>query len=326
MNKFLLFDKISKSRKNKKKTMKKQIIILFVLIFINIINTCNILSLSGGGAHGAFQGGVLNRLHSQGKKWHVISGVSSGSLNTMMLGIYKDNQQSLGMKLIEKIWKNITRSDVYRWNLDPIYDISLLDNSPLNKTVFNILTKYGAVAKREIIIGAANLNTGLFRLFTKTDLNSVIRTNNIVMASSSIPVIFPPRFFDNQYYVDGGTFSNEIIRPAIQYCLDKGYGIEDISIDVIICSPPIKNITNKEIRKDYIYGLGSRAYDIASNSLSNHEIYTQCNEKQTTIPMNIYKPNLLYPGGLLDFNHKDLVNMYEIGYNTTKYVESKYCF
>ena len=146
------------------------------------------------------------------------------------------------------------------------------------------------------------------------------------MASSSIPVIFPPRFLDNNYYVDGGTFSNEIVRPAIKYCLDKGYKNEDISIDIIICSPPISTISNDEIKADHVYGLGCRAYDIASSALSNHELYSSCNQTQRIYPMYIYKPYLPYPGSLLDFSHETLVKTFNIGYNIKSPIVSKYCY
>lgn len=299
---------------------------ILVFMFIHLVTSCKILSLSGGGAHGAFQGGVLNMLHEEGKTWDVISGISSGSLNSMMLGVFNKSDQTMGMKLVKHMWNNISQKDVYQWNWNPISDTSLLNNQALNHTVFNILNTYGGVAKREIIIGAVNFNKGSLRLFNKSEFSSVERSCDIVMASSSIPLIFPPRFLDNEFYVDGGTFSNEIIRPAVQYCLNQGYKQKDISIDVVICSPPIKPISNKEIEKYYMFNLASRTYDILSNAESNHELYTHCNNHQIQIPMNIYKPPSNYPGGLLDFNHKDLSTMYKMGYNVKNYTIGKYCF
>lgn len=302
------------------------ILLLFILLLTGGRDGCRILSLSGGGAHGAFQGGVLNKLHDSGKRWDIITGISVGSLNGMMLGMFRPQDQQKGMDLITTVWLNITSSDVYRWNWDPLYDQSLLDNSALNKTINTLAVQYGGIAQRDIIIGSVNLNTGMLRLFNRTELNSPKRSSDIVMASSSIPLIFPPRFLDGNYYVDGGTFSNELIRPAIQYCRDHGYADVDITIDIIICSPPINTITNKEIEKDYIFGLGSRAYDILSNVIANHELYSQCNNKQEVFPMYIYKPYSPYPGGLLDFNHADLVKMFNIGYNIKEPEVGKYCY
>lgn len=295
-----------------------------LFLFIALTTGCNILSLSGGGAHGSFQAGVLNQLHNKGKQWDIITGVSVGSLNGIMLGMFSFDNQHTAIKTIKDVWLNITTNDVYRWNWDPFYDQSFLDNSPLNKTITNLAYQYGGVAKRDIIIGSTNLNTGLLRLFNQTDFDSPTRTTDIVMASSSIPVVFPPRFLDNNYYVDGGVFSNEIIRPAIKYCLNKNKS--NITIDIIICSPPVTLINNAEIKNDHTYGLAFRAYDIAASALSNHEIYTSCNNDKTSYPMYIYKPTKPYSGSLLDFSHSTLNKTFYQGYNTGPPLHAKYCY
>jgi predicted patatin/cPLA2 family phospholipase len=298
--------------------------IYFLLLIV--VEGCNILTLSGGGAHGAFQAGVLNRLQTMNKKWDIITGISVGSLNGIVLGMYTPSDQYMAMNIMRDVWLNITDSDVYSWNWDPFYDQSILDNGPLNNTIYSILYKYGGIAQRDILIGSVNLNTGLLRVFDKSELYSPARTLDIVMASSSIPVIFPPRFLDENYYVDGGTFSNEIVRPAIKFCLNNGYTKEDITIDIIICTPPISNITNSDIEKYHTYGIGSRAYDIVSSALSNHELYTTCSEKQEKYPMYIYKPYEPYSGSLLDFSHETLVKTFNMGYNI-KYPDiSNYCY
>lgn len=301
---------------------------LLLLFWFLIVPTegCNILALSGGGAHGAFQGGVINRLHDRGAKWDIITGISVGSLNGMALGLFNIKDQTKATNLIKHMWLNLTANDVYRWNWNPVGDQSLLDSNPLNKTIYSIAKKYGGVAKRDIIIGSTNLNTGLLELFNRNQFNSTERTTKIVMASSAIPVIFPPVYLDNNYYVDGGTYSNELIRPAIKYCLNKGHKRSEITIDIIICSAPIKFLPNKIIKADYIFGIISRSYDILSNVISNHEIYTQCNYNEDSYLMNIYKPLDPYPGGLLDFTHKDLVEIFHQGYNTTKPEQRKYCY
>src|SRR5680860_469067 len=104
------------------KTPKRIFAIIILFGFIQYTFSCKILSLSGGGAHGSFQVGVLNKLHDEKKTWDVITGVSAGSLNTMMLGLFEKNNQNKGMDLIKSVWTNITQSDVYKWNWDPIYD------------------------------------------------------------------------------------------------------------------------------------------------------------------------------------------------------------
>lgn len=299
---------------------------MLLLILFTLVNSCRILSLSGGGAHGAFQAGVIKKLHEQGTKWDIITGISAGSFNGAALGLFNSQNQSQGIDLMMGLWLNITADDVYNYNWNPIYDQSILDNSPLNSTIYKLVKKYGGIAQRDIIIGAVSLNTGFMRLFNKTDLNSANRTTSIVMASASIPVVFPPVFMDNEYYVDGGTYSNELIIPGIDYCLNKGDS--DIIIDIIICSPPIDNITSSEIYKDTIIGIATRVYNVVSNVVYNHELYSTCDKKkdaQFSFPMYIYKPNLPYSGGIFDFNHEDIVSSIKMGYNLEQPPIEKYC-
>lgn len=298
--------------------------LIFLFTFISICYGCKILSLSGGGAHGAYQAGVIYKLSKSGYKWDLITGVSVGSLNAMFMSIFTESEQDKSVELMKQTWTNITQKDVYRWNWNPLYDQSLLDNSGLNKTIYRILEKNGGIAKRNVILGSTNLNTGELRLFNNKDLYNVNITHRIVMASSALPVVFPPVLLEENYYIDGGTFSNEIIRPGIKHCLDRGDS--DISIDVIICSPPINYINNTYIKKSNIFHFISRAYDIMSNSVFNHELYSHCQSGEKTYPMRLFKPNKPYPGGLLDFNTKDLSKMFDIGYNSEFPKTSKYCY
>lgn len=305
--------------------------ILLIILLSTLSQSCRILSLSGGGAHGAFQAGVIKNLHEKGIKWDIITGVSAGSFNAGMLGAYSRENQNNSINLMESLWMNITAKDVYNWNWNPIYDQSILDSTPLNRTIFNLVSKFNGFMLRDIIIGSVIMNTGKMKLFHKSDFTSVAKATNIMLASSAIPVIFPPVFFDNQYHIDGGTYSNEIIIPGIEYCLNKGD--TNIIIDVIICSPPIYNITNKEIYDNTIIGMAMRTYDIMSNVIFNHEIYSSCdlstfiNRKiQYSFPVYIYKPEKQYAGNLLDFNHNDLVISFNEGYNITMPNPIKYCY
>jgi len=109
-------------------------------------------------------------------------------------------------------------------------------------------------------------------------------------------------------------------------CLTSGFVKTDIEIHTIMCSSPIDKVDNKYISSSKIFGLMSRAYDILSNAMFNHEIYTNCGDNQEEYPLFIYKPLSPYPGGLLDFNHKDLIKMFEQGYNLQNYTSGKYCY
>jgi NTE family protein len=306
--------------------MKNLTVILLIISFITLTyssNVCNILALSGGGAHGAFQVGVIDKLNQNNKTWDIITGISAGSLNGALLSLYKIENQNQAVKELYKLWNTITASKVYNDNWFPPIDISIYDNSPLNKTVYDAISKISSIGKRDIIIGATNLNNGNLDLFYKVDLDSVSNITDIVMSSTSIPVVFPPRYFRGNYYVDGGTFSDEIIKPAIKLC--NYYNKTDIHIDLVLTFQYLNTISSKSIKGYNLFDMFYRTYQLIDNTVSNHELYTACKGAKHKYPLDVYKPNKPFKGDLLDFNHKDILEMILMGFNTVP-TNQYYCF
>jgi len=297
-------------------------IILILCLFIYSINACNILVLSGGGAHGAFEAGVLKKLDMMGKRWDIITGISVGSLNGLMLAMYDQTMQTYALKQLEDMWINLTNEQVYIKNWDPVWDKSLYNNAPLNNTVYTTIMQNGKTIKREFIIGATSLNTGELHIFDKHDMTNAKNILDFVMGSASIPIYFPPRFFMNNFYLDGGTFSNELVIPAFEYCNKFN---KSISIDVILPANLIEKIENKVIQDYTIFGMTDRAYNLMSNALFNHQLYSNCVGNQTRYPMNIYMPDKPFTGGLMDFEKKYLKYSFDMGYNVTKPLYVDYC-
>lgn len=309
--------------------IKLLILIINILITPIICQQCRILSLSGAGAHGSFEAGLLKKLIDNNHNWDIITGVSAGSLNTILLGLYNETEQETAIHTLTNIWMHITNKDVYKRNYDPFWDKSLYDNSPLNNTIYNIINKYNGL-KRKIIISATNLNNGEKHVFSNNKMLSNHDILNIIMGSASIPIYFPPRYMFGNYYIDGGVFSNELIDNAVFHCIEK-YKNPNISIDVILASTPITNITNKEIEKYGLYGMFLRTFELLSNSLFNHELYTYCNNSNKKkynlgYPMNIYTPSQPVKCGLLDFEHQCIYDNYINGYNSDTPTVTKYCF
>jgi NTE family protein len=61
--------------------------------------------------------------------------------------------------------------------------------------------------KRKLSVGATNLNTGKFQLFSEGPLHEP------VAASCSIPFVFKPVLINDQLFVDGGIISNMPVDP-----------------------------------------------------------------------------------------------------------------
>ena len=300
------------------------VVLLSTTLFIVKSDQCRILVLSGGGAHGAYQAGVIKRLDEQGHKWDIITGISVGSLNGVFISGFSLKNQSLATELLKSFWFDISDHDVYTKNWNPIWSRSVYDNSPLNLTLHKVLNRINGI-ERNVLVGSTRVNDGKLIVFNRTDMVLMNDIVDILMASTSIPVYFPPKEFKGSFYMDGGLFTNELIYPAVRTC--RKQGLNDIVIDVIRCSTPLRNISSNTIAKDNIFKLAYRTYEIAGNTLFHHELYSACDTKKLVriYPMYVYQPHSDFPGGLLNFNHDKVKFAYEMGYNTTKPIKIQWC-
>lgn len=180
-------------------------------------DTCHILALSGGGSFGAVEMGILSNLIDENKittTFDIITGISAGGLNAGFLSYYQNISQAIPDML--SIYSSITNKDIYDLALLKISkEYSIYDTSPLVKTLTNILSSKQQHGTPPItLIGASNVlqhTLDVFRYDTKNIQDRV----DILMATSAIPLVFPPKIINGSYYVDGGVISNEMIFEAL---------------------------------------------------------------------------------------------------------------
>jgi NTE family protein len=162
--------------------------------------------LSGGGAKGAFQVGVLDELiHNRGVRFDIFAGVSTGAIQA--LGGAMDDMPGLLAQ-----WQDIKgNSDIYKkrplgavgaaFGADSIYDAATLKSKLM---AYANPAKIKA-ARRKLLIGVVNLATGQYR-----DVDE--RASNIgqwVYASCAQPPFFQPLKSRDangvtEQWVDGG--------------------------------------------------------------------------------------------------------------------------
>lgn len=178
---------------------------------------CNVLALSGGGSFGATQMGVLNGLYDTKRipeSFDIITGVSAGGLNAGFLSYF--NNVGDALIPIQNIYANITTPDVYTLDIFGILsEYSIYSTGPLESTLAEVIATYTREANGPItLIGSTNLNRrtlDVFRYDTATDAEQL----DILMATSAIPLLFPPRHINGNLYADGGLISNELIQQAL---------------------------------------------------------------------------------------------------------------
>ena len=192
---------------------------------------CNLLALSGGGSFGAVEAGILDSLVSNEQipsRFDVITGISAGGLNAGFLYYYENVTSAIPQ--MKQIYSRTKTQDIYVSDLWGIFSRwSFYDNGPLEKTLTQVLENITPVATPPLVlIGASNIITEELDVFRFHDLTFQDRIN-VLMATSSIPIAFPPRTLKGALYVDGGVISNEMIHQAIGEIQCPFYNITFIS-------------------------------------------------------------------------------------------------
>ena len=186
--------------------------ILLIFFYIILMNTIKNMIISGGGAKCFSFIGVLQEINLDSVS--SFTGVSSGSLITYLLSIgytpfeleelalNLDLSQLMGFPSIDNILDKLSISD----NIQLKILLQTLTNYKLN---FDDITfqKHFELTNNYINIGVTCLSTASYEIFNKEktpDSNLI----DIILASCSIPGLFPPIKINNKFYCDGGIFNN----------------------------------------------------------------------------------------------------------------------
>lgn len=238
------------------------------------------LVLPGGGARGAYQVGVLNAiadlLPDNRNPFPVIVGASVGAINAASVASQAGNFRA-GVKRLAELWSALHTSDVYRTDLATItrYGLrwllsltfgglnylnprSFLDNAPLQRLLQRELDLplIGAAVERQALravgITVSSYNRGAAITFFEGDdkisgwhrarlegLRCRLSVDH-VMASLSLPFMFPARRIGAEYYGDGSLRLTSPLSPAIRLGADRILivGIRDLKRDQAPQSPP----------------------------------------------------------------------------------------
>ncbi|MCA3654662.1 MAG: patatin-like phospholipase family protein [Methylobacterium sp.] len=205
------------------------------------------LALQGGGSHGAFSWGVLDRLMEE--DWLIIegiSGTSAGAMNAAVLasGFAKGGAEGARLSL-EAFWRKVSEGarfspfqrsplDVLmgRWSLDrsPMflatdmmsrvfspYDLNPMGTNPL-AGILSAIIDFEALSKGPIklFVTATNVHTGRGRVFRNPEL-----TVDVLLASACLPSMFQAVEIDGEKYWDGGYSGNPTMAPLIRECASQ---------------------------------------------------------------------------------------------------------
>ncbi|MCP5449537.1 MAG: patatin-like phospholipase family protein [Candidatus Competibacter phosphatis] len=206
------------------------------------------LGLQGGGAHGAFTWGVLDRLlEVPWLRFDGISGTSAGAMNAVVMADgYAAGGPEGARAALEKFWKHVSDgamlSPLRRGPLEILTGMWTLDYSPmylamdLTSRVFspydlgavgsvnplraileeNIDFARVASAPIRLFVTATNVRTGRGRVFRNADL-----TPDVLLASACLPTMFKAVEIDGEAYWDGGYAGNPTMAPLVRECTSQ---------------------------------------------------------------------------------------------------------
>lgn len=193
------------------------------------------LAISGGGADGAYGAGVLAGWTALGTRpeFTMVTGVSTGALTApfAFLGPAYDDQ-------LKKLYTTLNSSSIFfrRSVFSIIRGDSVTDNTPLLKMLEQYVTddmidKIAAESRRGRIlsIGTTNLDASrpviwnIGRIANSNDPRAGDLIRQILLASASIPGVFPPAYIQvqspsgktyDEMHVDGGTSAQMFLYPT----------------------------------------------------------------------------------------------------------------
>jgi NTE family protein len=199
-------------------------------------------ALQGGGAHGAFTWGVLDRALEEDFSIEAISGTSAGAINAAVLvSAHAQGGAPYARARLTAFWQTLAQvarlsplrpsmieavafgrdlelsaSAIMRDMISRVvspYQFNPLDVNPLRQ----ILTDFVDVeALRRpnairLLIAATNAETGAARLFANEELSL-----DVLLASTCLPALSQAVKLDDGYYWDGGFSSNPPLLPLIE--------------------------------------------------------------------------------------------------------------
>ncbi len=200
------------------------------------------IGLQGGGAHGAFTWGVLDRLLDDERIEIVgVSGTSAGAMNATALvqGLASGGRQA-AKKLLGDFWAKISEAARFspmqrtffdemmgRWSLDMSpafvvsqhlqrafspYELNPLSINPLRDIAVEFFDFEAVNSPRspKLFLSATNVRSGMAKVFRQPEISV-----DTVMASACLPFLYHAVEIDGEAYWDGGYMGNPPLFPLV---------------------------------------------------------------------------------------------------------------
>lgn len=232
-----------------------------------VSGTRTALVLSGGGAKGAFEAGVIDGLRAGGVSFDVVSGTSAGGLNAAAVAV------GLPPSELIELWTTLESRDVYRVRRDvhrllrPVHLLAhpdrllglghhttsehlldsigwtwLFDPSPLRRRMVELLGGEVLPVDAGVVLSVSCIDAGTGELVRFSNRepppgrgdDAVVVTELTVdhlLATAAIPGLFAPIEIEGRHYWDGGLIANTPLTGAVAYEPDEVFVVASGAVD-----------------------------------------------------------------------------------------------
>ncbi|MEM7441242.1 MAG: patatin-like phospholipase family protein [Pseudomonadota bacterium] len=245
------------------------------------------IALQGGGAHGAFTWGVMDRFFEDDRLWiDAMSGTSAGAMNAVVSAHGMHENGAIGARAkLEEFWREVSRvgrmspaqrspwaqatgswsletSPGYHWmnmaqQMASPYDLNPFQYNPLREMLEQVVdfSRVQRCHDTGVFISATNVETGRVKVFKREDINI-----DSTMASACLPSMYQAVEIDGIPYWDGGFMGNPPLFPFF-------HGSPSDDILIIQINPITRPGTPKTASE-----IQNRINEITFNSALIHEL------------------------------------------------------
>jgi NTE family protein len=303
-----------------------------------------IFILQGGGALGAFECGAIKALEELGTRPDIVAGTSIGAFNGAIIAGNPDHAS----EALEAFWNDLSTisphspsedvrrfvaneqvalfgvnqffaprwfSPIFNQSQMPMQWLSLYDNAPAAK----LLAKYVDFSKLRngpirLLVSAVNVQTSELVFF---DSYIDHLTPQHILASGSLPPVFPWTTIEGKHYWDGGIISNSPLEKTIERCGSAGKQVFIIDLFPDKREALPKNIVEVIARRDEIIFSERIRSDIKTSNIIL-EFRKLVNEMMSEIPLAIAEQIHHQPRYIQMMGEEAPMNITRITRETTK--------
>lgn len=300
----------------------------------------NYLAISGGGANGAFGAGLLVGWSARGDRpeFTMVTGISTGALAAPFVFLGSDYDDEL-----EQLYTTISTGDILKQRnfFSRFFSDSAMDSRPLAALLEHYIDEpmmraIAAESKkgRSLHIGTTHLDAGrpvswnIGKIARSGHPEALKLIRQILLASSSIPAIFPPVLIDveaqgqryDELHVDGGVSMQVFFYPAgVEWSLVlKKYKVQGTPHLYIIRNSRLdsrwKETTNKAIP------IAARSLDTLIRNQGIGDLYRlYILTKRDGLDFNLaYIPNDFNVSQNEMFDPEYMKSLFDLGFNMGK--------